>query len=109
MLFNFLYPLSDQFAVLNVFRYLTFRTGGAVITALVLSFVFGPVLIRTLRTRQNGGQPDQQNTENRQRRPCRGDVATEFTWTDPTPYRGRRIEADDWDVRRHATAFVHQQ
>ncbi len=57
MLFHFLYPLSDQFAVLNVFRYLTFRTGGAVITALVLSFVFGPVLIRTLRTRQNGGQP----------------------------------------------------
>ena len=57
MLFHFLYPLSDQFAVLNVFRYLTFRTGGAVITALVLSFVFGPVLIRTLRARQNGGQP----------------------------------------------------
>ncbi len=57
MLFHFLYPLSDQFAVLNVFRYLTFRTGGAVITALVLSVVFGPVLIRTLRTRQNGGQP----------------------------------------------------
>ena len=57
MLFHFLYPLSDQFAVLNVFRYLTFRTGGAVMTALVLSFVFGPVLIRTLRTRQNGGQP----------------------------------------------------
>ncbi|MCH7692193.1 MAG: phospho-N-acetylmuramoyl-pentapeptide-transferase [Proteobacteria bacterium] len=56
-MFHFLYPLSDQFAVLNVFRYLTFRTGGAVITALVLSFVFGPVLIRTLRTRQNGGQP----------------------------------------------------
>ncbi len=57
MLFHFLYPLSDQFAVLNVFRYLTFRTGGAVMTALVLSFVFGPVLIRILRTRQNGGQP----------------------------------------------------
>ena len=57
MLFHFLYPLSDQFAVLNVFRYLTFRTGGAVMTALVLSFVFGPMLIRTLRTRQNGGQP----------------------------------------------------
>ncbi len=57
MLFHFLYPLSDQFSALNVFRYLTFRTGGAVITALVLSFVFGPWLIRILRTRQNGGQP----------------------------------------------------
>ncbi len=57
MLFNFLYPLADQFSALNVFRYLTFRTGGAVITALIVSFVFGPYLIRVLRERQNGGQP----------------------------------------------------
>ncbi len=57
MLFNFLYPLADQFSVLNVFRYLTFRTGGAVMTALILSFVFGPYLINHLRRRQNGGQP----------------------------------------------------
>ena len=57
MLFHILYPLADQFAVLNVFRYLTFRTGGAVITALIVSFVFGPMLIRVLRSHQNGGQP----------------------------------------------------
>ena len=57
MLFNYLYPLADQFSVLNVFRYITFRTGGAMITALIISFIFGPFLIRTLRTRQNGGQP----------------------------------------------------
>jgi len=57
MLFHLLYPLSDQVPVLNVFRYLTFRTGGAIITALVVSFLFGPMLIRVLRTRQNGGQP----------------------------------------------------
>ena len=57
MLFNFLYPLADQFSVLNVFRYLTFRTGGAVITALVVSFMFGPLLISVLKRRQNGGQP----------------------------------------------------
>ena len=57
MLFNFLYPLADQFAAFNVFRYLTFRTGGAVITALVVSFVIGPLLIRTLRSHQGGGQP----------------------------------------------------
>ncbi len=57
MLFNFLYPLADQFAAFNVFRYLTFRTGGAVITALVVSFVIGPPLIRTLRSHQGGGQP----------------------------------------------------
>ena len=57
MLFNFLYPLADQIAAFNVFRYLTFRTGGAVITALVVSFVIGPLLIRTLRSHQGGGQP----------------------------------------------------
>ena len=41
MLFNLLAPLSEHFTVFNLFRFLTFRTGGAVITAMVLSFVFG--------------------------------------------------------------------
>ncbi len=57
MLFNLLYPLSDLFSPFNLFRYLTFRTGGAVLTALVISFVVGPSLIRWLRSQQNGGQP----------------------------------------------------
>jgi len=57
MLYHILFPLADQFSALNVFRYLTFRTGGAVITALMISFVFGPVLIEMLKSRQQGGQP----------------------------------------------------
>ena len=57
MLYNLLYPLADQISLFNVFRYLTFRTGGAVITALIVSFVAGPKIIRFLRSRQNGGQP----------------------------------------------------
>ncbi|MEQ8666385.1 MAG: phospho-N-acetylmuramoyl-pentapeptide-transferase [Rhodospirillales bacterium] len=57
MLFNLLVPLAEQFSALNVFRYLTFRTGGAVVTALLLSFLFGPVIIRMLRNRQSAGQP----------------------------------------------------
>ena len=57
MLYHFLFPLADQFPVLNVFRYLTFRTGGAVMTALVISFLIGPTLIRLLHVRQKGGQP----------------------------------------------------
>ncbi len=57
MLFNYLYPLADQFSALNVFRYLTFRTGGSIITALVLSFLMGPYVIRHLRSRQSEGQP----------------------------------------------------
>ncbi len=57
MLLHLLYPLADQIAALNVFKYLTFRTGGAVITALIISFLFGPVLINMLRNRQGQGQP----------------------------------------------------
>ncbi len=57
MLYNLLYPLSDQIGVLNVFRYITFRTGGAVVTALVISFILGPPLIRWLRRNQEDGQP----------------------------------------------------
>jgi phospho-N-acetylmuramoyl-pentapeptide-transferase len=57
MLFNFLFPFADQVSAFNIFRYLTFRTGGAVITALVVSFVIGPMLIRTLKAYQIGGQP----------------------------------------------------
>lgn len=57
MLYHILVPLSDQFGILNVFRYLTFRTGGAVITALAISFLIGPAMIRMLRQQQANGQP----------------------------------------------------
>jgi phospho-N-acetylmuramoyl-pentapeptide-transferase len=57
MLYNLLFPLSDEVGFLNLFRYLTFRSGGAVVTALLVSFLLGPRLIRLLRTLQNGGQP----------------------------------------------------
>jgi phospho-N-acetylmuramoyl-pentapeptide-transferase len=49
--------LSSDLSILNVFRYLTFRAGGAVITALLVAFVFGPAIIRWLRTKQKFGQP----------------------------------------------------
>jgi phospho-N-acetylmuramoyl-pentapeptide-transferase len=49
--------LSDQLNVLNVFRYITVRTGGAMITALVFVFLFGPWIIDHLRVRQGKGQP----------------------------------------------------
>ncbi len=57
MLYHILFPMADQFTVLNVFRYLTFRTGGAIITALIISFLLGPVLIDLLKSRQSRGQP----------------------------------------------------
>ena len=57
MLYHLLVPLADQFGIFNVFRYLSFRTGGAIVTALVVAFVIGPMLIRSLKMRQGKGQP----------------------------------------------------
>ena len=49
--------LSDGGDVFNLFRYITFRAGGAFFTALVFGFVFGRPLINLLRARQRNGQP----------------------------------------------------
>ena len=49
--------LSEQVSLLNVFRYITFRTAGATMTALVFVFLFGPTIIAALRVRQGKGQP----------------------------------------------------
>jgi phospho-N-acetylmuramoyl-pentapeptide-transferase len=48
---------SGQIGALNVFRYLTVRTGGAIMTALLFVFLFGPKIIDLLRLRQGKGQP----------------------------------------------------
>jgi phospho-N-acetylmuramoyl-pentapeptide-transferase len=57
MLYHLMVSLSDQVSALNVFRYLTFRTGGAIMTALLFVFLFGPGLISLLRLKQGRGQP----------------------------------------------------
>jgi phospho-N-acetylmuramoyl-pentapeptide-transferase len=57
MLYPLLYPFADQFQAFNLFRYLTFRSGGAVVTALLISFIIGPYLILWLRRKQTNGQP----------------------------------------------------
>jgi phospho-N-acetylmuramoyl-pentapeptide-transferase len=49
--------LSDKVSFFNVFRYITFRTGGAMATAIAFVFLFGPSIIDTLRERQGKGQP----------------------------------------------------
>ena len=49
--------LSDGGDVFNLFRYITFRAGGAFFTALVFGFVFGRPLIELLRRTYKGGQP----------------------------------------------------
>src|SRR5579862_5171150 len=54
MLYNLLYPLHTSIGVLNVIRYITFRTAAASLTALALSLVLGPWMIRKLRDFQIG-------------------------------------------------------
>ncbi|MBE7732261.1 phospho-N-acetylmuramoyl-pentapeptide-transferase [Devosia faecipullorum] len=53
----FLGQLGEQFTAFNVFRYITFRTAGAVVTALFFVFLFGPGMIAMLRIKQGRGQP----------------------------------------------------
>jgi len=48
---------SEFVGPLNVFRYITFRTGGAIMTALLFVFLFGPAIIDMLRLKQGKGQP----------------------------------------------------
>ena len=57
MLYHYLAPFADDFGVLNLFRYITFRTGGAVMTALFICLVFGGGFIRMLKVKQKKGQP----------------------------------------------------
>jgi len=54
---QWLAELHQSFPAFNVFRYITFRTGGAVVTALLFVFLFGPSMISTLRLKQGKGQP----------------------------------------------------
>ncbi|SCB24876.1 phospho-N-acetylmuramoyl-pentapeptide-transferase [Rhizobium multihospitium] len=48
---------STHFRFLNLFRYITFRTGGALFTSALIVFLFGPRIISSLRVRQGKGQP----------------------------------------------------
>jgi phospho-N-acetylmuramoyl-pentapeptide-transferase len=67
MLYYFLVPLAKDHIVFNVFRYLTFRSFMALITALVISLVIGPWIIARLRERQHGGETIREDTPERHR------------------------------------------
>jgi phospho-N-acetylmuramoyl-pentapeptide-transferase len=49
VLYYFFVPLIREYTFLNVFTYITFRAAGAAVTALVLSFIVGPIVLRALR------------------------------------------------------------
>ncbi len=52
MLYHLLYPLTEHVSGLNLFRYITFRTGGAMITAIIICLLLGPFFIRLLKKYQ---------------------------------------------------------
>ena len=57
MFYHFLIPLIENFNFLNLFNYLTFRAGGALFTAFLISFLLGPKLIKILKKIQKEGHP----------------------------------------------------
>jgi phospho-N-acetylmuramoyl-pentapeptide-transferase len=72
MLYHFLVPLAKDNILFNVFRYLTFRSFMALITALVISLVLGPWLIRRLTRMQHGGDTIREDTPERHRHTKKG-------------------------------------
>jgi len=52
MLYHLLYPLTEYISGLNVFRYITFRTAGATVTAIFICLILGPYFIRLLKKYQ---------------------------------------------------------
>ena len=65
MLYELLVPLAKYHTAFNVFRYITFRTAMATVTALVISFILGPWLITRLREMQHGGSSVREDTPER--------------------------------------------
>jgi len=63
VLYNLLVPLSDLLSIFNVFRYITFRTAYAAVTAMLVTLIIGPVVIRRLKEmsfsmKSKGYEPD---------------------------------------------------
>lgn len=87
MLYHLLYPLHEQFAVFNVFRYITFRTAGAIVTAILLALVLGPRFIATLRrlsVGQNIREVGPQSHQVKAGTPTMGGLLILFTLVVPT-------------------------
>ena len=57
MFYEWLAPYAEQFQIFNLFNYLTFRTGGALMTSMLVAFILGPRMITMLRSKQGKGQP----------------------------------------------------
>ena len=68
MLYNFLITLVDQFSALNVFRYLTFRTGLSVISSMAIVFLIGGPFIRFIELHKITGPIRKHNNRSHYKR-----------------------------------------
>ncbi|ANM30292.1 phospho-N-acetylmuramoyl-pentapeptide-transferase [Acidobacteria bacterium Mor1] len=66
MFYELLYPLHEQIGAFNVFRYITFRTAMATLTALLVALMLGPTLIRQLRQFQIGQEIREEGPQSHQ-------------------------------------------
>ncbi|MBF0117899.1 MAG: phospho-N-acetylmuramoyl-pentapeptide-transferase [Desulfobacterales bacterium] len=84
MLYHLFFPLHETFSVFNVFRYITFRTIYAGITALILCFFLGPWMIRKLTEMQIGQYIREDGPKNHQKKagtPTMGGILIIFSIT----------------------------
>lgn len=110
MLYHLMTTLADQVPGLNVFRYITFRTGGATITALLMVFLFGPWIISALKLRQGKGQPiredgPQSHIIKKQGTPTMGGLMILFGITTATLLWGNLSNVYVWIVLGVTLAF----
>src|SRR3954463_3233177 len=98
MLYHLLYPYHTQLSVLNVTRYITFRTAAASLSALAISLLLGPWLVRRLREFQIGQVIRQEGPESHRAKagtPTMGGILIlaaalipTLLWADLTNYYG---------------------
>lgn len=92
MLYHLLYPLHQDYAAFNVFRYITFRAAYAALTALAMSLLLGPWVIRTLVAWRVGQQIRADGPASHQAKagtPTMGGLLILFCVTVPTLLWGR--------------------
>jgi phospho-N-acetylmuramoyl-pentapeptide-transferase len=108
MLYHLLYPLHQDFAVFNVFRYITFRAAYAALTALAMSLLLGPWAIRTLAAWRVGQQIRAEGPASHQVKagtPTMGGLLILFCIAVPTLLWGRLDNLYLWLVLLTTLAF----
>ena len=108
MLYDFLYPLHQDYAVFNVFRYITFRAAYAALTALAMSLLLGPWMIRTLAAWRVGQQIRAEGPASHQVKagtPTMGGLLILFCIAVPTLLWGRLDNLYLWLVLLTTLAF----